>query len=71
MGRPKKPPTQTIRVHADVAELAELLAPIYKQSTPDFVSDHLRQVFKKLSANAPRHLQERIAKFLEQDHKSE
>lgn len=66
MARSKKP-TKPVRIHEDVAAVAEILAPIYGQSVPDFVSDQLRQVFSKLVESAPKQLTERIKKGLKPD----
>lgn len=63
MAKSKKP-TKPVRIHADVAELLEMLATIYKQSLPDFISDQLRPVLRKLAENAPKQLDERIKKGL-------
>lgn len=61
-----KEPTKPVRIHQDVAELVEMLAPIYKQSVPDFISDQLRTVLRKLADGAPRQLDERLKKGLKE-----
>lgn len=44
--------TKPVRIHLDVAELAEKLAPIYGESVPDFVSDRLRPMLEALREEA-------------------
>lgn len=46
------PETKPVRVHLDVAEMAETLAPIFDMTTPDFVSGILRQALEKKQKEA-------------------
>jgi hypothetical protein len=41
-----------VRVHVDVADLAEKLAPIFGESVPDFISDRLRPILDGLRQEA-------------------
>lgn len=51
--KPKtKPPTSPTRIHTDVLELAEVLAPLFKESVPEFVSNILRPILEKKRAEA-------------------
>jgi hypothetical protein len=58
---PRKPtgsknPTRPVRLHADVADLAEKLAPIFGESVPDFLSGRLRPLLQELRAEAAKRL---------------
>ena len=46
---PKKR-TLVVRIHEDVAMLADRLAPTYGQSTPDFLSELLRPILESKKA---------------------
>jgi hypothetical protein len=49
-----KNPTRPVRLHEDVADLAEKLAPIFGESVPDFLSARLRPLLQGLRAEAAR-----------------
>jgi hypothetical protein len=47
-GSESKKPTKPVRLHQDVADLAEKLAPIFGESVPDFLSDRIRPILEGL-----------------------
>lgn len=47
MGRPKKPPTETCRLHSDVAKLARIAAAAVGKQLPDYLSDRLRPLVEQ------------------------
>ena len=51
-GTESKKPTKPVRLHVDVADLAEKLAPIFGESVPDFISDRLRPLLEGLRQEA-------------------
>lgn len=53
--------TRPVRLHEDVVDLADSLAPIFGKSVPDFVSDELRPILQKLiEEGAKRLLDKRV-----------
>lgn len=48
----KKPETKPVRLHVDVAELAERLAGAFGKSTPDYLSELLRPMLEQERARA-------------------
>jgi hypothetical protein len=55
-GSDPKKPTKPVRIHTDVADLAEKLAPIFGESVPDFISDRLRPILEELRQEAAERL---------------
>ncbi len=51
-------PTKPVRLHLDVAELAEQLAGVFKKSVPDFTSDLLRPILLQKKQEAAQMLSE-------------
>jgi hypothetical protein len=52
VGRPKKgsddaKPTRVMRLHADVVEMVEKLAPLFDLKAPEFASELLRPILEK------------------------
>lgn len=61
--------TKVVRIWTDAAELAESLAPIYKKSSPDFLSECLLECLQRKAAEAPEILKEQIRQLMEKNNK--
>ena len=44
---PQSVPTSPVRLHEDVAQLAAILAPIFEESVPSFLSNLLRPILEE------------------------
>lgn len=54
LGKPgsHKPATKPVRLHVDVADLADKLAAVFQESVPDFLSNRLRPILESLRKEA-------------------
>src|SRR5437660_469382 len=59
MGKKATAPTKPVRLHTDVAELLEQLAPIFGQTVPDFASSLLRPVLQEHLPKAAKRLMDK------------